>query len=53
MIEAGTFKMLELVVFFAAVIGFCVWQLREVTRLQRDREASARDQQQQSPKERE
>ena len=44
MTSASLYKMIELIILFGAVVGFCVWQLRTVTKLQRD----AKDQQQQS-----
>lgn len=36
MTSAGIYKVVELVILFGAVVGFCVWQLRAVTRLQRE-----------------
>ena len=36
MTSASLYKMIELIILFGAVVGFCVWQLRTVTRLQRE-----------------
>ena len=41
----AAYKMIELVVLFGAVVGFCLWQLRTVTRLQREREQAEADKQ--------
>lgn len=37
MTGTGIFKIIELIILFGAVAGFCVWQLRAVTKLQRER----------------
>ena len=37
MTSAGIYKIIELIILFGAVAGFCVWQLRAVTKLQRKR----------------
>jgi hypothetical protein len=45
MTSAGIYKIIELIMLFGAVVGFCVWQLRTVTKLQREQ---SEDQQQKS-----
>ncbi len=35
---AGAYKIIELVVLFGAAAGFCLWQLRSLARLRRERE---------------
>jgi hypothetical protein len=37
MIEYSTFKSLQILLFWGAAIGFCVWQLRSVQRMRRQR----------------
>lgn len=37
MTSESIYKMIELIMLFGAVVGFCLWQLRSVTRLQRER----------------
>ena len=37
MIEYSTFKSLQILLFWGAAIGFCVWQLRSVLRMRRQR----------------
>ena len=44
MIDYSTFKSLQILLFWGAMIGFCVWQLRAVRRLRRQRAAVKRDQ---------
>jgi len=44
MTDDSTFKSLQILLFWGAVIGFCVWQLRAVQRLRRQRAAVKRDQ---------
>lgn len=43
MIDYSTFKSLQILLFWGSVIGFCIWQLRAVQRLRRQR-AVERDQ---------
>ncbi len=45
MTSTSVYKIIELIILFGAVAGFCVWQLRTVTKLQRER---SEDRQQQS-----
>jgi hypothetical protein len=44
MTSASIYKMIELIILFGAVVGFCAWQLRTVAKLRRD----TNDRQQQS-----
>jgi len=43
MIEYSTFKSLQILLFWGAAIGFCVWQLRSVQRMRRQRAKVAQD----------
>jgi hypothetical protein len=44
MIDYSIFKSLQILLFWGAVIGFCVWQLRAVQRMRRQRAAVKQDQ---------
>ncbi|MCF7984969.1 MAG: hypothetical protein K9L70_11245 [Thiohalocapsa sp.] len=35
--DYATFKALQALLFFGSALAFCVWQLRAVRRMQRDR----------------
>ena len=37
MTDVAAYKIIELVVLFGAVAGFCLWQIRTVSKLQRER----------------
>ena len=44
MTSAGFYKVVELAILFGAVVGFCIWQLRAVTRLQREQSENKQQQ---------
>jgi hypothetical protein len=37
MIDYSTFKSLQILLFWGSAIGFCIWQLRSIQRLRRQR----------------
>ncbi|MGB5735260.1 MAG: hypothetical protein WBM40_12555 [Thiohalocapsa sp.] len=44
MIDYSTFKSLQILLFWGSAIGFCVWQLRTVQRMRKQRAEAKQNQ---------